>query len=97
MLVASGSYSVLFTRVVFTEWIFFGMLAAALFFLRRRASYTPPYRMWGYPVMPAIFVISTAAIVLNQIVAQPKESLSGIAFVLLGLPVYYIWARKPTN
>ncbi len=95
VLVASGSYRALFTRVVYTEWIFFGMLAAALFLLRRRADYAPPYRVWGYPVLPAVFVISTAAIVLNQIVAQPTESISGILFVLLGLPVYYIWARKP--
>lgn len=95
VLVATGSYRALFTRVVYTEWIFFGMLAAGLFLLRRRGSYDPPYRVWGYPVLPAIFVVSTAAIVLNQIVAQPTESITGLAFVLLGLPVYYIWARKP--
>ena len=83
------------TRVVYTEWIFFGLLAAGLFLLRRRAAYDPPYRVWGYPVLPAIFVLSTAAIVINQVIAQPVESLTGLAFVLLGLPVYYIWARNP--
>lgn len=97
VLVATGSYRALFTRVVYTEWIFFGMLAAALFFLRRRAGYAPPYRIWGYPLLPALFVVSTAAIVINQIVAQPMESLTGLLFVLLGLPVYYIWARNPTK
>jgi len=97
VLVATGSYRALFTRVVYTEWIFFGMLAAGLFLLRRRAGYAPPYRVWGYPFLPAIFVVSTAAIVLNQVVAQPLESASGLLFVLLGLPVYYIWARKPTK
>jgi APA family basic amino acid/polyamine antiporter len=96
VLVATGSYRALFTRVVYTEWIFFGMLAAGLFLLRRRAAYNPPYRVWGYPLLPAIFVISTAAIVLNQIIAQPAESMTGLGFVLLGLPVYYIWARNPT-
>jgi APA family basic amino acid/polyamine antiporter len=94
VLVATGSYRVLFTRVVYTEWIFFGMLAAGLFLLRRRANYAPPYRVWGFPFLPAIFVVSTAAIVLNQVIAQPLESASGLLFVLLGLPVYYIWARK---
>jgi APA family basic amino acid/polyamine antiporter len=94
VLVATGSYRALFTRVVYTEWIFFGMLAAGLFLLRRRAGYAPPYRVWGYPFLPAIFVVSTAAIVLNQVVAQPVESASGLLFVLLGLPVYYIWARR---
>ena len=95
VLVATGSYRALFTRVVYTEWIFFGMLAAGLVLLRRRASYAPPYRVWGYPLLPAIFVVSTTAIVLNQIIAQPTESMTGLAFVLLGLPVYYIWARNP--
>ena len=94
VLVATGSYRALFTRVVYTEWIFFGMLAAGLFLLRRRAGYAPPYRVWGYPFLPALFVVSTAAIVLNQVVAQPVESASGLLFVLLGLPVYYIWARR---
>ena len=97
VLVATGSYRALFTRVVYTEWIFFGMLAAALFFLRRRGGYAPPYRVWGYPLVPAVFVVSTAAIVVNQVVAQPVESLTGLLFVLLGLPVYYIWARNPTR
>jgi APA family basic amino acid/polyamine antiporter len=97
VLVATGSYRALFTRVVYTEWIFFGMLAAGLFLLRRRAAYNPPYRVWGYPLLPAIFVISTAAIVLNQIIAQPAESMTGLGFVLLGLPVYYIWARNPST
>jgi APA family basic amino acid/polyamine antiporter len=94
VLVATGSYRALFTRVVYTEWIFFGMLAAGLFLLRRREGYAPPYRVWGYPFLPALFVVSTAAIVLNQVVAQPLESASGLLFVLLGLPVYYIWARR---
>lgn len=96
VLVATGSYRALFTRVVYTEWIFFGMLAAGLFLLRRRAGYAPPYRVWGYPFLPALFIVSTAVIVVNQIIAQPFESASGLLFVLLGLPVYYIWARKPT-
>jgi APA family basic amino acid/polyamine antiporter len=97
VLVATGSYRALFTRVVYTEWIFFGLLAAGLFLLRRRAGYNPPYRVWGYPVLPAVFVLSTAAIVINQLIAQPVESLTGLAFVLLGLPVYYIWARNPSK
>ncbi len=95
VLVATGSYAALFTRVVYTEWIFFGMLAGGLFLVRRRPGYNPPYRVWGYPILPAVFVVSTAAIVINQIIAQPVDSISGLAFVLLGLPVYYIWARNP--
>lgn len=93
VLVATGTYRALFTRVVYTEWIFFGLLAVGLFVLRRRPAYAPAYRALGYPVLPAIFVVSTAAIVLNQIVAEPLDSAIGLGLVLVGLPVYYLWAR----
>lgn len=96
ILVLTGSYRVLFTRVVYTEWIFFALMAASLFFLRRRDDYTPAYRAWGFPVLPAIFVLSSVAIVLNQIVRQPLESLSGLAIVAAGLPVYWIWTSRRT-
>ena len=94
VLVATGTYRALFTRVVYTEWIFFGLMAASLFVLRRRATYAPAYRMWGHPVLPAIFVLSTAVIVINQIVSEPRSSLTGLLFVLAGLPVYYLWAGR---
>ncbi len=93
-LVWTGSYRVLFTRVVYTEWIFFGLMAAGLFLLRRRPGYAPAYRVWGYPVLPALFVAATIAIIANQVIADPRESATGLLLVLSGLPVYYIWARK---
>ncbi len=93
-LVATGSYRALFTRVVYTEWIFFGLLAASLFLFRRRAGYAPAYRAWGFPVLPALFILSTAVIVVNQIVSQPAQSITGLLFVLAGLPVYFLWARR---
>jgi APA family basic amino acid/polyamine antiporter len=95
-LVATGTYRVLFTRVVYTEWIFFGLLAVALFVLRRRADYAPRYRVWGFPLLPALFIVATAAIVINQIVHEPMDSAMGLGLVLAGLPVYYLWVRpKP--
>jgi APA family basic amino acid/polyamine antiporter len=93
VLVATGTYRALFTRVVYTEWIFFGLLALALFLLRKRDGYSPPYRAWGYPILPALFMGSVVAIVVNQVVHEPQGSLMGLGFVLAGLPVYYIWAR----
>lgn len=93
VLVVTGTYRALFTRVVFTEWIFFGLLAAALFLLRRRSDYRPTYRVWGYPLLPALFVLSSAGIVLNQIMHEPADSAWGLGLVLAGLPVYYLWAR----
>ena len=98
VLVLTGSYRTLFTRVVYTEWIFFALMAASLFFLRQRPGYAPAYRVWGYPILPAIFVFSSMAIVLRQIMNEPLESLAGLALVALGLPVYWFWtSRKPTS
>ncbi len=93
VLVVTGTYQALFTRVVYTEWIFFGLMAAGLFLLRRRPEYSPRYTIWGFPVIPAVFVLSTAVIVGNQLVSEPGESAFGLALVLVGFPVYYIWLR----
>jgi basic amino acid/polyamine antiporter, APA family len=94
VLVATGTYRQIFTRVVYTEWIFFGLMAAAVYVLRRRPDYQPAYRAWGYPVLPAVFIVSTALIVLNQIYSEPVESATGLALVLAGLPVYYLWIKR---
>jgi len=94
ILVGTGTFRVLFTRVIYTEWIFFALMTIGLMLLRRRKDLQRGYEMWGYPVMPAIFVVSSLAIVANQIVTNPGESVFGLSLVLAGLPVYYLWVRK---
>jgi basic amino acid/polyamine antiporter, APA family len=94
ILVATGTYRTLFTRVVYTEWIFFGLMAIGLFLLRRRPDLRRGYGIWGYPVTPALFALSSFAIVINQIISSPQESLFGLSLVLLGLPAYYLLARN---
>ncbi|NIM89816.1 MAG: amino acid permease [Candidatus Aminicenantes bacterium] len=94
VLVVTGTYRVLFTRVVYTEWIFFGLMTIGLFLLRRRPGIKRDYSIWGYPVVPALFVISSFIIVMNQIISDPGESLFGLSLVGLGLPVYYFWAKR---
>ncbi len=93
MLVATGTYRTLFTRVVYTEWIFFALLAIGLFLLRGRPHLPRGYQVLGYPALPALFVISSLAIVINQIASSPRESMLGLSIVLLGLPVFYMQAR----
>ena len=97
VLVSTGKYRELFTRVVYTEWIFFALMAVGLMRLRTRGTYAPAYRVWGYPLVPLIFIISSAYIVINQIVADPRESAVGLLLVGAGLPIYMIWLRKPNN
>jgi APA family basic amino acid/polyamine antiporter len=93
ILVFSGTYKALFTRVIYTEWIFFGLTAIGLMILRKRPDLTREYRIWGYPVVPVIFVLSSFTIVINQIFSSPSDSLWGLSLVLAGLPVYYIWQK----
>src|SRR5688572_28540862 len=94
VLVLTGTYRALFTRVVYTEWIFFALMAASLFLLRSRSSYAPAYRMRAYRILAGIFVLSSGTIVLHQIVTHPTESLSGLGLVVAGLPVYWLWTRR---
>jgi APA family basic amino acid/polyamine antiporter len=94
VLVATGTYRVLFTRVVYTEWIFFSLMALGLFLFRRRPHIIRGFKIWGYPLVPAIFIAFSLAIVVNQLVSDPRESLFGLAVVLLGMPVYYLWVKR---
>jgi APA family basic amino acid/polyamine antiporter len=87
VLVLTGSYPTLFGRVIYMEWFFFALMTAGVFVLRRRASYRPAYRMWAYPVAPILFIVASAAIVLNQLRSQPAEALFGAAVVASGWPV----------
>jgi APA family basic amino acid/polyamine antiporter len=94
VLVATGTFRALFTRVIYTEWIFFGLMTIGLFLVRRRPEVTRRYSAWGFPVLPLIFAVMAFAMVVNQVVARPAETLTGLGLVLAGLPVYYLWARK---
>jgi APA family basic amino acid/polyamine antiporter len=80
--------------VIYTEWLFFALLAAGLIAARRRAGYAPRYRMWGFPAVPVVFALAALMVAASQIVAQPRESLAGLVIVAAGLPVYYLWIRR---
>ena len=86
----------LFTRVVYTEWIFFALMAWGLMRLRARAGYTPAYRVWGYPAVPIVFIVCSAYIVINQIIADAANAAVGLALVAAGLPIYLLALRKPS-
>jgi basic amino acid/polyamine antiporter, APA family len=93
VLVLTGTYGVIVSRVVYTEWIFFGALALGTIALRQSRGYAPAFRAWGFPIVPIVFALVCLAIVLNQIATDPRESLIGLGLVALGLPVYYFWRR----
>jgi APA family basic amino acid/polyamine antiporter len=93
-LALTSSYRVLFSRVLYTEWIFFALMAVGLVLLRRRADYRPAMRVPGYPVVPAVFALASLAVVAIQVGEHPRDALLGLGFVLLGLPVYVLWSRR---
>jgi APA family basic amino acid/polyamine antiporter len=95
LLVLSGRYEQLFTYVIFASWILYGMTAAAVIVLRRKRPDLPrPYRTWGYPWVPGVFVLVALALVLSTLLDSPRESLMGIGLIVLGLPFYFYW-KKP--
>ncbi len=91
VLVVTGTYRELVGRVIYTEWIFFALMALGVVLLRRRADYAPRWRMPGVPLVPIVFAIVSFAIVVNQIRVDPLNSAIGLAMVLVGLPIYWLW------
>jgi basic amino acid/polyamine antiporter, APA family len=93
VLVLTGTYRELFTRVIYTEWIFFALLAIGVTLLRRRADYRPRWRMPGVPIIPLVFAIFSLMIAANQMLTDPIDSMIGLMMVLVGLPIYWLLGR----
>jgi len=88
-------YDQLLTFVIFPSWAFYGLTVAGVLILRRkRPELERPYRTWGYPVIPALFILTSAAFVAHTLFHQPIQSLAGIGIILLGLPAYFAWNRN---
>ncbi|HEU5217840.1 MAG TPA: amino acid permease [Gemmatimonadales bacterium] len=94
LLVALSSFRALFLQVVYTEWIFFGLMAIGLILLRRRPGVQRDYAVWGYPLLPGLFALAAFVVVANRVYADPVNTSKGLGLVVLGLPVYFLWARK---
>jgi APA family basic amino acid/polyamine antiporter len=98
VLSVSGTFEQLFTYVIFGQWIFFGLTVAAVIILRRkRPGLSRPYRTWGYPVTPIIFIISAFLISVNSLIREFWNSFAGLAIILLGVPAYLYWHGKKSR
>ena len=94
VLALSGSYEQLFTYVMFSSILLHMIGAIGLFRLRRmRPDHPRPYRVWGYPFVPGVFIASSLAFVMNTLFEKPAESLAGLGLLALGLPVYWYFKR----
>ncbi len=96
ILALSGSFDTLTDYVVFGSWIFYALITSSIFIYRRKdPDAERPYRAWGYPIVPVIFLLVSGAFLVVTMYAAPVSSFIGIGLILLGLPVYYYLTRNP--
>ena len=95
VLALSGSYDTLTDSAIFALTIFYAFVAGSVFIFRRRLPDAPrPYRTWGYPVVPIVFLVVTTWLILRTIWDNPKQSAIGLGLILIGVPVYLIWSKR---
>ena len=94
LLCLSGTYSDLLDYVIFAVLLFFALTIFTLYILRVKKPDVPrPYKAWGYPVIPALYILTTTFIMVILLIYKPNYTFPGLVIVLLGIPVYYLWRR----
>lgn len=95
VLSVSGTFDILTDMYIFVLWIFFGLCGAAVIVLRHRwPEAERPYRVWGYPYVPAAFLMVTVYLLINTLIATPTRALAGIGLIVIGLPFYEYFRRR---
>jgi basic amino acid/polyamine antiporter, APA family len=95
LLSLSGTFEQLFSFVIFGFWIFMGLAVLGVIVLRRkRPELERPYKTWGYPLTPALFILSSVFLTVNSLVRSFWNSFIGLALIALGIPVYLAWKRR---
>jgi len=95
VLAVSGTYQQLFTDVIFTAWIFYGLAVAGVLVLRRtQPRLQRPFMMPGYPWVPILFCTAALGLVLSTVLGSPGGASIGVGFILAGVPMYFILARR---
>jgi basic amino acid/polyamine antiporter, APA family len=94
LLVFSGTFDQLTDMIIFAVFVYYGATTLGVFILRKKMPDHPrPYKVWGYPIVPAIVVLFCIALFINTIVARPREAAIGIVLMLTGIPMYW-WFKK---
>jgi APA family basic amino acid/polyamine antiporter len=95
LLLLGGSFRQLFSLAIFSEWLFYMIASSTVFVFRRRDPNTPrPYRVWGYPIVPALFVVASAVLLYYTFTDNLRNSALGSLVILSGVPVFYFFARR---
>jgi APA family basic amino acid/polyamine antiporter len=94
LLVISGSFDQLTDMLIFASFIFYGATTLGVFILRKKMPDAPrPYKTWGYPIVPALFILFCVALIVITFAAKPREALMGLGLMLLGVPFYFYWRK----
>jgi basic amino acid/polyamine antiporter, APA family len=95
LLLLGGSFRQFFSLAIFAEWMFYMIAGSTVFVFRRREpNLGRPYRVWGYPVVPAVFVLASAEVLRRTFAANVKNSAGVCLAILAGVPVFYFFARR---
>jgi basic amino acid/polyamine antiporter, APA family len=95
LLVMSGTFDQLTDMLIFAAFIFYGASALGVIVLRiREPNEERPYKVWGYPVVPALFFLFSIALVFNSIITRPREAAIGLSLIALGVPFYFYFRKK---
>jgi basic amino acid/polyamine antiporter, APA family len=95
ILVLSGTFDQLTDMIIFAVFVFYGATALGVFILRKKMPDAPrPYKVWGYPIVPAIVILISAGLFINTIYTRPVEATYGLILMLTGLPMWYWFNRK---
>ena len=98
VLVMLGTFEQIFTFTMFIAIAFWIAATAAVFTLRKKRPDLPrPYKTWGYPIVPAVFILASSGILLNTLLEKPVEALAGILLTVMGIPAYFYWKRRQKN
>jgi len=95
LLLGGGAFKDFFSLAIFAEWLFYMIAASTIFVFRLREPNTPrPYRTWGYPIVPALFIVAAAVLLYYTFTENLRNSIAGTVVILAGVPVYWYFARK---
>jgi len=95
LLSTSGTFEQLFTYVIFGYWIFMGLTVAGVIILRKKRPDLPrPYKTWGYPVTPILFILSAVFLTFNSLIRTFWNSAAGLGVIAIGIPVYFFWKTR---
>jgi basic amino acid/polyamine antiporter, APA family len=91
----SGEYDTLTDYAIFALTLFYALVAGSIFIYRRREPDTErPYRTWGYPVVPILFLVVSVGLIIQTVINTPRQSAIGLFLILLGVPVYWLLDRR---